>query len=1159
MELIPRDGIKIKFIPRSFKNTNKNFDEFIYDNNISIILGEIGSGKTYLLKDYHERNKEISKYIELVALDYEEVISENIEVVLLDSIDEALYFNSSDKILKKKISQYILKCREVNEDVKFVIACRDSVWKEIYQSELERDKPDIIEKPKYNTSDYFGKKEDTYLEKFYFSDISENEINAILKKKKIDSNKFWYFLNRNYLEEFIKTSNIKIILFLIDNFQKYQEENLKYYEVYQLLIEELLLLTTENERNQQLKELLLNDMLKIAFAYMFFQVRNKDLIDNENKLAYEVSKLLKNNITIKTLSMVLDTALFSYSENKDIKAYLVACYLNQFDIKKIKEITTHRLNTLDVFEETLVYLTNMRPELFDEFVDINPFIFKKHPYLSASQQERLLKSILDKLQNDISIFNIKEQEFNSTLKKFDKLENVEKIIDKHVDNSKINGSLYFYLLYIISEKYCLQKLKEIIESDKQQGEEVTRYLANNMNFSAFADDFIFQLFSIMKANSFFQESSFEEKLFDYFEKSNIDFSQYVMLLDYVRYSSKKKILNRLDIRELLIYWEYIEENFNEKLHTKNKIEEIIRLLLSKEYQANLLNRIIDFSEKNSLIDKNFSLRLKYESTKKMDEYVNEFWKVYFSNRVKDIETISILFSMFDFTLEDIKKLTTVYNVDDNIEKYHLLQKDTHFIDLDDINEILSQFKSFENEKLDDDIQKNEGQNNSLIISSIEPVYVENFSNLESRKLLLNEMNFTDIAELMKNDIDNTEIYLRKLFSIDVKRTMDFFMSYYRENKKKSLYWSLIRSFEPEGLVYGGYKTYFIDEVQEEYIEELILDFYNEFDASKELKLNSSPNRFDNIDTGLWDFLNEKRILEEFRKNSNKSIINIARSKLKEIYDEEARERKIIFEEILENDKKDDIPLIITEGKTDWKHLKKALQRFNDKGEYLEIEIGGKVRFYEYDSPIKNPNQGKPILFDNIGVRKTDMGDNKLDKLHDLFIQMEYPNKTIFIFDRDNDEFVDKHGMNRFNKNGNIYSFCIPKIEKSNSPRKLDYICIEFYYKEQDLMRFYNGRRLFFADEFNEIENKNRGSKCDKYLSLNGKFKTEEYKVKEIEGKKRPELIIHSSPVYNKNDECKEQNSLLLKKNDFAENIVDKLDIDNFRLIFDIIKEIINND
>jgi hypothetical protein len=43
---------------------------------------------------------------------------------------------------------------------------------------------------------------------------------------------------------------------------------------------------------------------------------------------------------------------------------------------------------------------------------------------------------------------------------------------------------------------------------------------------------------------------------------------------------------------------------------------------------------------------------------------------------------------------------------------------------------------------------------------------------------------------------------------------------------------------------------------------------------------------------------------------------------------------IIEEEKESNDK----PLIITEGKTDWKHLKKALERFKNNGLYLRLQI-----------------------------------------------------------------------------------------------------------------------------------------------------------------------------------------------------------------------------
>ena len=143
---------------------------------------------------------------------------------------------------------------------------------------------------------------------------------------------------------------------------------------------------------------------------------------------------------------------------------------------------------------------------------------------------------------------------------------------------------------------------------------------------------------------------------------------------------------------------------------------------------------------------------------------------------------------------------------------------------------------------------------------------------------------------------------------------------------------------------------------------------------------------------------------------------------------------------------------------------------------------------------------------------------------------------------------------------NVYAFCIPEIKESDSPRTLDKICIEFYYKEKDLKSTdKNGKRLFFADEFKFNQESNEDD-SKRFISHCGKFKTKSVKVK---NGATAELTLISEPVYAIDDEeCK--HSLLLSKNDFTKYIenevegFDNFDIENFKLIFDVIESIIND-
>ena len=261
------------------------------------------------------------------------------------------------------------------------------------------------------------------------------------------------------------------------------------------------------------------------------------------------------------------------------------------------------------------------------------------------------------------------------------------------------------------------------------------------------------------------------------------------------------------------------------------------------------------------------------------------------------------------------------------------------------------------------------------------------------------------------------------------------------------------------------------------------------------------------------------------------VVNMPSGKILNTYDEfeEFNKAYEVFENLTNDYKKErDLlkteiekstkPIIITEGKTDWKHLKKALERFKSEGLYSDLDI----EFLEYEENIK-------------------MGDSSLDSMVEAFKKTTQPKKTIFMFDRDNDIYVKKYSSQEFNNHfNNVYSFCIPKIDDT-----LDKISLEFFYQENNLKTLdKNNRRLFLSSEFNQ---KTAVSKCKKFVTQD-------------KNKASKSLVIIDDMVFNLDDEdCK--TNLALPKNDFAEKILnsekgfDSFDIENFRKIFDVVSKI----
>ena len=213
------------------------------------------------------------------------------------------------------------------------------------------------------------------------------------------------------------------------------------------------------------------------------------------------------------------------------------------------------------------------------------------------------------------------------------------------------------------------------------------------------------------------------------------------------------------------------------------------------------------------------------------------------------------------------------------------------------------------------------------------------------------------------------------------------------------------------------------------------------------------------------------------------------------------------------------PVIITEGKTDWKHLKAALKYFKDNHEFEDIDVD----ILEYDF---------------------DFGDSKLHNILNQYKLFPLRYKVVGIFDCDEangKKISDEGGIKSYANNIFGMSIPIPEFRNYNSG-----ISIEFLYKDSDLKRSdENGRRLFITSEFNENgrlkENNKIGVKNNhdvkNYLNpCNEKIQADE--VIDIEG-----------------------NSLALSKEQFASNILDQkegftnIDYCAFRSIFERLRTI----
>jgi hypothetical protein len=212
--------------------------------------------------------------------------------------------------------------------------------------------------------------------------------------------------------------------------------------------------------------------------------------------------------------------------------------------------------------------------------------------------------------------------------------------------------------------------------------------------------------------------------------------------------------------------------------------------------------------------------------------------------------------------------------------------------------------------------------------------------------------------------------------------------------------------------------------------------------------------------------------------------------------------------------------IWTEGKTDWKHLKKALA-------VLQVPLN--ISFEEYE---------------------ISMGDNRLlekcENVADIF--QETP--VIFIFDRDNHEIIKKvtDPTKPYKAWGNnVFSFTIPNPDHRINHENL---CIELYYKDAEIQtKDIAGRRLYLSSEFNEVSGKH-----NTLPSLNVGIK------KRIEGLTTPtRATVLDMEVYDETNQ-----TIAISKAAFAENVYNAIspfntfNFEPFKKIFTIIELIIQS-
>lgn len=237
-------------------------------------------------------------------------------------------------------------------------------------------------------------------------------------------------------------------------------------------------------------------------------------------------------------------------------------------------------------------------------------------------------------------------------------------------------------------------------------------------------------------------------------------------------------------------------------------------------------------------------------------------------------------------------------------------------------------------------------------------------------------------------------------------------------------------------------------------------------------------------------------------------------------------------------------LIITEGSTDWRHMKNAFEKLCGFDETFATEFESvEFEFLEYTSDVSDEN--------NI-----QMGDSALENMCAAMSKYRPGRKIICIGDNDVSHYVQKfNDKNSFKKWSNdVFSFTLPIVDS----REESNISIEHYYLDDEIKTPFvdeNGitRRLFLGSEFNSD-----GFSLEEDYYCQSKNRCGSGKIGVLDGES-------GAKIYKVSDmKVEEKVNYALSKTDFVKHIesgeieISHDSYNNFRKIFYIIKDIINN-
>ncbi|CAC9621584.1 hypothetical protein [uncultured Gammaproteobacteria bacterium] len=404
-------------------------------NNILVILGSAGSGKTSILKKFFDENVDVAEFFtvkKFLKLDIK--IFDSTKILLLDGLDEYRSVEHDKTFVTEALAN---KLDEINQDIKVVISCREMDW---YGNDTKSLK---------NT---LGKNVDLYqiLPLNYGQKIALSKLFKVVNPENFieKCGQYGFLENPQMLKMLVKTCNVssKVITTKSGLYKKFINHSLESNEEY-----------TRNESNLIDESDIYKYAGYIAFYAIFCNVDKFDeaFIDEivDSQKGYSRDKIQKT----------LFTKLFNEKNfaHRTIAEFLLAQFI--FNEKFSTDIMKHRIKSLFLsngqvpteLKGTFSWLCSLSSDL--EIIKIDPYYQYCHGDNSMFD-DRLKENIIleiKTLSNDNPYFmnGGKSQDFyNSNLDDF--------LIQELNKNLKSKNHYFLFLLQVIDT----EKISNIMQS-----------------------------------------------------------------------------------------------------------------------------------------------------------------------------------------------------------------------------------------------------------------------------------------------------------------------------------------------------------------------------------------------------------------------------------------------------------------------------------------------------------------------------------------------------------------------------------------------------------------------------------------------------------------------------------------------------------------------